>query len=156
MDLRPFAQALLDAAAPAVPDVSRRFIAAGPEFAKTCTLLAVYASTVNVRSITGVGGGISPTGGCSVTAGPQVTLVYARDCYPMPDDSKRPPRLPGPADLTAWSNTFLDGCQAIVDAVLDAVYAGTFGGCDQVALLPATFTGPTGGVATMQLPVGLT
>ena len=156
MDLSVLAQALLDTAAPAVPDVSRRFIAAGPEFARPCTLLAVYASTVNVRALSGIGGGMQVTGGCSVTVGPQVTLVYARDCYPMPDDSKRPPKLPDPADLTAWSTTFLDGCQRIVDAVADAVYAGTFGSCDQLALLPATFTGPSGGVATMQLPVGLT
>lgn len=157
MQLPALAQAVLDVAAAAVPGVSRRFLAAGPSFARTCELLAVYASLGVVESVGASGATVSPiAGGCASMFVPQVTLVYAKDCWPMPDDQHRPPKLPDPAVMSAWSTEYMGNCQAIADAILDAHYAGQFGGdCTASTVGPVAFTGPTSGVATMQVPVSV-
>jgi hypothetical protein len=158
VDLSPLASTLLGVAQAAAPDVDRAYLAGGPQFARTCTLLAVYASLWTPETQGPTGGGAfagAVLGGCAALPAPQVTLVYAKDCYPMPDTGpgQRVPKLPDPADLTAWTTDYLATCQAILDAVLDAHYAGTFGDCTNTTVGPATWTGPSSGVCTMVLPV---
>lgn len=156
MDLPTLAASALTVAGAAVPAVGRQFLAAGPQFARTCELVAVYASLVAVQAPGR--GGLDQTpvmGGCAAEAVPTVTVVYAKDCYPLPDDSVAPPRLPPPAALTAWTTGYLGNVWAIHDALLAAQYDGTWGDCALTTVGPAIFTGPTGGVATVQIPVAL-
>lgn len=153
MDLHTLASLTLASGQAALPDVDRAFLAAGPEFARTCELLAVYATLVEDR-MPGQLGADNPFGhaggGCGGQLVPTVTLVYARDCYPLPDDKGR---LPDPADLTAWTTTYLQRCQQVLDRLAADMDAGVFGDCSTMQLGPASFTGPSSGVATMQVPL---
>lgn len=148
------AQSVLQVAQAALPAVTRTYLAGGPGVAKVCTQLVVYPSASSTQAA-GPAGINQPSisGNCAVVAVPQVTVAYSKDCYPLAEDG-RPPRLPDPADVTAWTQAYLSDCWALYDALLEAKYTGALGEpCDVVTVGQALHSGPTGGVCTMQVPV---
>lgn len=146
------AQTVLGIASAAVPHVTRTFLAGGPEFAKTCTQLAVYPGPTTVEGQSAAGT-MSPelANTCASLAVPAVIVAYSKDCWPMVEGRK----VPDPADMTAWTTEWMTDCWAIIDALLEAKYDGGLGPCDSVIITAAQHTGPTSGVATMLLPVAV-
>lgn len=150
------AQAVLAAGQAGAPAVTRAFLAAGPGHARICEQIAVYPSSVATGGPGRVGDVAALMPDCAVIPTPGVTLAYSKDCWPLPQTpggGQGQPQLPDPADMTAWTVDYLATAWAILDAVLAAYDAGTLGDCSLVTVGPATFTGPTSGVATMLLPV---
>lgn len=151
MNIDTLATELLDVATDALPAVERTFVAGGPSFARTCTQLVTYGSLINVQSQGASGVDLTPMiASCAAQMIPQATLVYSKDCYPMPDGKQ----LADPAKLTAWSTAWLADVQTLHDAVMAAVLdAQRFGECSTVTIGQATFSGPFSGVASMLLPL---
>ena len=140
---------LLDTAAAATltSPPARVFIAPGGIFARDCRLLAVYADRVTAAPL-----GVSdlPGQGCALVPVLGLNLVFVADCVPAPSDNGKPPPA---AAVQAWTEDFLSDCEAIWEAVADAVLAGLLGDCDSVSVDEATITGPLGGVAEFVIPI---
>ena len=140
------AQAALSAAQAALPDVERSYLAGGPEVALVCELVAVYPSPMTARRL---------GSHCAYAPEPQVTVVYAKDCYPVVRTEGGTPILPAPVDVTAWTDAYLTNVWALYDGLLDAAVDGLFGECGSVTIQPANFAGPRAGVCSVRIPLSV-
>jgi hypothetical protein len=112
-------------------------------------MLAVYLERIEAAPL---GGGELPGQGCVVVAAPVLRLVYVADCVPPPKDDGKPPKA---EMIDAWTSTFLADCEAIWNAVADAILGGILGDCSGAEIRPGEMSGPGGGVAEMSIPVRL-
>lgn len=151
MSLPALAAQVLATAQAALPAVTRTFQAGGPDFARVCTQLVVYAGPLAVE---GTPGQAAARQSCSVMAVPQVVVVYSKDCYPRADlTGDGAPVLPTAADVTAWTADYLANVQTLHNALLDAALDGEYGECGGVDVGPTLPTGPTGGVCSTAISV---
>jgi hypothetical protein len=152
MTWRSSAQALLDAAEAAAlsAPLKRVVLAPGPSFARDCRMIAVYLETVVAVAIGATDE--LPRSGCALVPVVNLRLVFADDCVPVPGDSGTPPT---PEAISTWSGAFLDDAESIWNAVADAAAAGSLGDCSGVTIGQLTPTGPSGRMATVQIPVRL-
>ena len=126
---------------------ARTFIAPGGIFARDCRLLAVYADRVTAAPL---GTSDLPGQGCALVPVLGLNLVFVADCVPAPSDSGK---APSAVAVQAWTEDFLNDCEALWEAVADAVLAGLLGDCDSVQVDEGTIAGPQGGVAEFVIPI---
>lgn len=153
MTWRSSAQALLDAAAgaPLTAPLARSYLAPGPSFARDCRQIVVHPDPLDVGTVEGLA--VLPVMSCAAVPILALRVVFHADCWPVPGDGGT---LPEPADLSAWTDAFLEDTESIWGAVADAAEAGSLGSdCGSVQLLQSTYSGPLGAGATFQLPVRL-
>lgn len=144
MDLLGIAQTALSAAQAALPGVGRYLLAGGPELALVCHQVAVYPAPIQTRSV---------GSHCAYMVVPQIVVVYSKDCYPLVNTDPAV-KLPAPAAVTDWTETYMTDVATLYDALLGAAVDGTFGGdCDSVTLEAANFAGPRGGVCSVRIPM---
>jgi len=143
------AQDLLDVASAVTLSTppARVFIAPGGIFARDCRLLAVYADRVLAAPL---GTSDLPGQGCAVVPVLGLNLTFTADCVPAPSDSGK---APAASAVQAWTEDFLNDCEALWNAVADAVLAGVLGECDSISVDEATIAGPQGGVAEFVIPI---
>lgn len=142
------AQQLLDAATGSGVDVSRSFIAPGPNFARDCRLIAVALLRPTV-----VPAGREWAGSCGIVPQHTFQVVFVADCIPVAKEGTPP----SADDLSAWSKTFLDDCDQIYDALTTAVTDDSIaGGCHQITIGTGEMRGPLGRTASMLIPVTIT
>lgn len=134
---------LLAAAVSSGVPVARSFVAPGPTFARDCRCIAVYASSFGVRPF--VRGDF--TGTCRVVPQVQFQVVFNADCVPTVDDSKRPPRIPTGAEISAWSTAFLEDADAVFTAVLGWA---PYGDCSKITVADGVPFGPEGTMAELR------
>lgn len=155
MDFRIDAQALLDTAATALPEIKRRFIAPGPAFAKICQGLVVHPDLIAV-----VQAQPTPTpnpGSCAVQMVPGWRVVYIEDCYPQLQGRGTDLHLPDSDAMTDWTLVYVNRVQRLMNAILDfgLAAAGTpdTRDCSGVTVGAASYVGPFSGVAYVTIPV---
>lgn len=146
------AQAILDAMDASGVTVSRKVIGPGPSIGRRCSQFTVMPATPATlpfpRSPLPGGHG----GGCATVAALTFSAVYTADCFPQPTDQGG--QYPDD-EMTARTLQFLADCEAVWNALVDA--AATFGaGCDSVTLGQGVFSGPSGGLANMTVPIIVT
>lgn len=141
-----FAAGLLEAAVGSGVAVAREFVAPGPVFARDCRSIVVYGSSFGVRPFQRG----DFTGTCAVVPQLQLTVVFVADCVPTVDDGARPPKLPTPAEITAWSTEFLNDAALIFAAVLGWAPDSD---CSRITVGDGIPQGPLGGVAEVRWPV---
>ncbi len=138
------AQSVLDAMDASGVDVTRRVIAPGPPGAR-CRQFSVYPTSIGVAP---AAFSTLPAPLCSIVQIPAMAARFTADCCPMPGNDGT---QPDPAAQTAWTKTFLDDCRLVWAAVVDAFQ----GDCVGVTIGAATFFGPSGGVASMTIPIAM-
>ena len=143
------AQDLLDVASAVTLTTppARVFLAPGGIFARDCRLLAVYAKRVTAAP---VGTSDLPGAGCALVPVLGLNLTFVADCVPAPSDSGQ---APAASAVQAWTEDYFADCEALWNAVADAVLAGLLGDCDSVQVDEGTIAGPLGGVAEFVIPV---
>lgn len=143
------AQRIFDTATGAGVDADRKFIAPGPDFAHDCRLIAVYLEAPDAVPLQREFAG-------SCASVPQIVfrVVFAADCVPAVDDNGNPP----PADdVTAWSTAFLADVSLIHHALVIAGGDDQLGcDCSNVSIGRGQVRGPSGGMASVSIPVTIT
>jgi hypothetical protein len=141
------AQAILDAMVASGVEVSRQLIS-GANAGRRCRQHLVYPDTPGVapQSL-----GQLPGGGCVTLAVLRFRAVFTADCAPGPGDQGQ---QPDPDEMTAWYKQFLADCDRVWQSLVE--HSATFGeGCDSVSFGDGEFTGPTGGIASMSVPISV-
>lgn len=143
------AQAILDAMEASGVEVSRKVIGPGSLIGRKCSQFSVLAGspgTLPFQRGTLPGG---HGGACATVAAVTFSAIYTADCFPPPGDQGE--QYPD-TEMTTRTLQFLADCEAVWNALVDA--AATFGeGCESVSIGQGQFAGPSGGLASMTVPI---
>lgn len=140
-------QAILDAMIASEVEVARTLIS-GANAGRRCRQFLVYPDTPGVAPAQL---GDFPGGGCVTVPVLTFRAVFTADCAPAPTDQMDQPDAKA---TTAWYKAFLADCDRVWNALVE--HAATFGeGCSSVTFGPGEFTGPSGGIASMSIPINV-
>lgn len=143
------ASAILAAMEASGVEVSRSVVGPGSLVGRRCSQFSVLAGAPATLPLprTSLSGGTG--GGCATLAVLTFQAIYTADCFPQPGAGGE--QYPDD-EMTARTLTYLADCELVWNALVDA--AGSYGeDCDSVTIGQGLFNGPSGGLASMTVPV---
>lgn len=144
------AKEILAAACSSGVEVERAIVAAGPDFARDCRMLAVHVDRIETVPPLPRGPRGAPLGMCAWLPKATFVVTFSDDCVPGMDDDGAPP---GPEEITAHAVCFHEDAARIYDAV--SAWVADHACCEDIILLDSLPSGP-GNNVTRQFPVVVT
>lgn len=151
MNLSTLAQDLLDAAVASGVTVDRAIVAAGPDWAADCRMIAVHVGPVAAVPPTGILAAGPGLGMCAWVPQVTVTVSFVDDCVPTGGDDGQPP---SPSAITAHAVQYLADVETIWHALSE--WVADQDDCDAYQILETIQSGPLGQTAKTQIPIQAT